>query len=136
MSADNGIYVLKLKDQYRVIHAAAIDNLWWDFTKMSGSSDSLVPTRLVEYFEESKKLFTKDDVDKEIERLSELVEWTEYGVCHMDCSPMVTWDALVSLAYEHAKTEIVVLNGLDEKWEDDLERLENFVREYENIDFT
>jgi len=30
MSADNGIYILKSKDGFRVIHAQSIDNLnWW-----------------------------------------------------------------------------------------------------------
>ena len=30
MSADNGIYVAQFPDGYRVIHAQAIDNLWWN----------------------------------------------------------------------------------------------------------
>lgn len=29
MSADNGIYILQAKDGYRVVHAQAIENLWW-----------------------------------------------------------------------------------------------------------
>lgn len=29
MSADNGIYILKTKDQYRVAHLCAIDNVTW-----------------------------------------------------------------------------------------------------------
>lgn len=29
MSADNGIYILKSKDGYRVIHAQAIENIYW-----------------------------------------------------------------------------------------------------------
>lgn len=29
MSADNGIYILKTKDQYRVAHLQSIDNVSW-----------------------------------------------------------------------------------------------------------
>lgn len=29
MSADNGIYILQTKDQYRVAHLCAIDNVLW-----------------------------------------------------------------------------------------------------------
>ena len=29
MSADNGVYILKSKDGYRVAHAQAIENLYW-----------------------------------------------------------------------------------------------------------
>lgn len=29
MSADNGIYILKLKDQYRVAHHQSVENVYW-----------------------------------------------------------------------------------------------------------
>lgn len=29
MSADNGIYILKTKDGYRVLHSQAIENIYW-----------------------------------------------------------------------------------------------------------
>ena len=32
MSADNGIYILKSKDGYRVTDAQAIDNIYWHYT--------------------------------------------------------------------------------------------------------
>lgn len=41
MSADNGIYILKLKDQYRVIEAQAIGNLYWSFSTFSNKGENM-----------------------------------------------------------------------------------------------
>jgi hypothetical protein len=57
MSADNGIYILKCKDQNRVIHTQAIENLHWSYITQN-SQEYLVPTRIIEYFGTSK--FTRD----------------------------------------------------------------------------
>jgi len=53
MSADNGVYILKTKDQYRVAHLQAIENLsWsaidgrWDFSEKE--KERYVPTRVME----------------------------------------------------------------------------------------
>lgn len=53
MSADNGIYILKLKDQCRVAHLQAIDNIYWsefesDITTAKRYHREIVPTRVVE----------------------------------------------------------------------------------------
>lgn len=53
MSADNGIYILKTKDQYRVAHLCAIDNVTWSVINGDWNTDmnkrgKLVPTRVVE----------------------------------------------------------------------------------------
>lgn len=58
MSADNGIYILECKDQYRVIHAQAIENLYWTFLDGMMSVDKPVSTRIVEMYGDSK--YTRD----------------------------------------------------------------------------
>lgn len=44
MSADNGVYILQLKDQIRVVYTQAIDNLWWTPLERGILQDKLVPT--------------------------------------------------------------------------------------------
>ena len=55
MSADNGIYILKTKDQYRVTHTQAIENVYWEYDSryayyINERTNKLVPTRVVEYW--------------------------------------------------------------------------------------
>ena len=59
MSVDNGIYILKTKDQYRVTHAQAIENIYWEYDNkyayyFNSANDKLVPTRVVEYWGDCK----------------------------------------------------------------------------------
>lgn len=54
----SAIYILKTKcNQYRVIHAQTIDDLYWSWLPDADFSD-LVPTRVVEYF--GKCPYTRD----------------------------------------------------------------------------
>lgn len=84
MSADNGIYILKGKDGWRVIHTSAIDNLtwWWTderlydetfvqaqkeagiinpFRNMGESKDDLNPREIAAYFGNSKVYRTREE---------------------------------------------------------------------------
>ena len=59
MSADNGIYILKLKDQYRVAHLQAIENIYWsefecDISTAKRYNREIVPTRVVEMWGDCK----------------------------------------------------------------------------------
>ena len=102
MSADNGIYVLKTKDQYRVAHLQAIDNVYW--SAIDGKQIKLVPTRVVELWGDCK--FTRDG-DK---ALSIAHKWEgslpicEYGVCVITYNK--TWEQILKDAQEYAKKEI------------------------------
>lgn len=58
MSADNGIYILKAKDGYRVVHAQAIENLWW-WDEMQNDSYELNPKYVFDYFSRSPVFKTK-----------------------------------------------------------------------------
>lgn len=102
MSADNGIYCLNLKDQSRVIHAQAIDNLWWSFITFS-SEKEFVPTRLVEYFCASDPMSKESAIEKAFE-MSHDYTILEYGVSEFDVDK--TWEELVKEAKIIAKKEI------------------------------
>lgn len=125
MSADNGIYILKCKDQYRVIHAQAIDNLWW--TPLNPNNQELVPTRLVEYYGNSR--YTRDaekamQVATAIERKW---KWTEYGIRTFTINK--TWKQIVKEAKELAPKEIEILKtwNSDGRWDYEISRLEQIM---------
>jgi hypothetical protein len=57
MSADNGIYLLETpavkgskKKEYRVIHAQAIDNIYWDENCPNNNNSEGNPSQVVAYF--------------------------------------------------------------------------------------
>jgi hypothetical protein len=80
MSADNGIYIAKFSDGYRVTEAQAIENL--DYFP-EGSKER--KHELLCYFGESEVYKTEDEAYKkayEIEdKNDERGDWTEYGIC-------------------------------------------------------
>jgi hypothetical protein len=95
MSADNGIYILQSLDGYRVIHAQAIENLYYWETSTCCSNpvpiideyknercrecgsylpkmeqrDSICPNRLKEYFGECEVFKTEEKALQEAERI-------------------------------------------------------------------
>ena len=53
MSADNGIYILKTKDQYRVAHFTNSENMY--YSAITGSyKNEIVSSRAVELWGDSK----------------------------------------------------------------------------------
>ena len=96
MSADNFIGVLILTDGYRVIHAGAIDNLW--FTNVPEAEfGRWHPVRIFEYFNDSKPVFTKEDADIEIAKLYRKWDYVEYGVLEINMMPY-SWDDIVEIS--------------------------------------
>lgn len=77
MSADNGIYVAKFPDGYRVVHAQAIDNL--DYYK----DEALRINEIHSYFGRSTVIQTKDAALLEAHRMSKDIPILEYGVCYI-----------------------------------------------------
>lgn len=102
MSADNGIYILKAKDQYRIAHLSAIDNVY--YSAICGEQERLVPTRVVEMWGKCK--FTRD----ESKALDIAHNWArrlpicEYGVCVITYNK--TWKHILEDAQKYAKREI------------------------------
>lgn len=109
MSADNGIYILKTKDQYRVAHLCAIDNISWsiidgNWQNNDATRGKWVPTRVVEMWGDCK--FTRD----ESKALSMAHKWVsslpicEYGVNIITYNK--TWKQILKDAKKYAKEEI------------------------------
>lgn len=130
MSADNGIYVLKTKDQFRVAHLQAIDNVTWsvidgDWYSNEETRGKLVPTRVVEMWGNCK--FTRN----EGKALSLAHKWAsrlpicEYGVNVITYNK--TWKQILKDAREYAKKEIEFINnssGKESMWNYKLPQLQ------------
>jgi hypothetical protein len=117
MSADNGIYILKTKDnQYRVIHAQAIENLYFSF--LDSENKALVPTRIVEYFGDCKFTWKFEIASKVAFSMEQSTPICEYGIktIHVD----KTWKEIIKEAKELAVLEMEEVmkrndNGYDMK---------------------
>jgi len=75
MSADNGVYIHKFRNGWRVIHAQCIDNIYWNRGKNKYNYRILK-----EYFEESPLFKTKKEAYEYAEKLYTEIGWTEYGI--------------------------------------------------------
>ena len=94
MSADNGIYILKTKAveplidsdfEYRVIHAQAIDNIYWDQEELDYREDSqFAPEIAFQYFGEAPVFRTHGGAWGEACDLNEDHSYSEYGICSLD----------------------------------------------------
>jgi hypothetical protein len=86
MSADNGIYILQSKDGFRIAHAQAIENIYWNFEKKE-LTDEINPKILYDYFHKSPVFKTVEEVTKEAIRIYEEIiqddfcPIVEYGIC-------------------------------------------------------
>lgn len=94
MSADNGIYILKTLAmeaepeepfEYRVAHASAIENIYWDHEAGRERNDGkFTPQLAFEYFGNAP---TFRNLGKAMERAHEISEGIfplEYGICVLD----------------------------------------------------
>lgn len=109
MSADNGIYILKTKDQYRVAHLQAIDNVSWsiidgDWRNKKETRGKCVPTRVIEMWGRCK--YTKDEsvALKLAHKWASSLPICEYGVNIITYNK--TWKHIVEDAKEYAKREL------------------------------
>ena len=76
MSADNGIYVHKFRDGWRVTHAQAIENIYWRKGKNNYNYRILK-----QYFQDSPLFKTRQDAMDYACKLYDELEYTEYGIC-------------------------------------------------------
>jgi hypothetical protein len=72
MSADNGIYILEMKDQARVIHAQAIENLWWS-DKTKQMEDEMVSSSIVDYYGGAIPMTSEEARNKAFEMEEEIM---------------------------------------------------------------
>jgi len=80
MSADNGIYIAEFPDGFRVIHAQAIENLYFYEEGSKEWHDTIDG-----YFKESKVLKTEKEARKTAQEMNKKITdeylFTEYGIC-------------------------------------------------------
>lgn len=80
MSADNGVYILKTKDQYRVIETQAIENIYFSFIEPEKLGNHIIPTRVLEYWGNCRYTFNQETAMRVADRiLKSVIE--DYGVC-------------------------------------------------------
>lgn len=122
MSADNGIYILCLKDDFRVIHAQAIDNLWWSMETMN-ETDKINPIEVISYFKNARVFDNMPDAMNYAVKLYEEHSIVEYGICPIDDLHEFTWEQILQQAKEIAKIEIdaITKNNNDGRWDNDIE---------------
>ena len=135
MSADNGIYILKTKDQYRVAHLCAIDNVTWsvidgDWCTDMDKREKLVPTRVVEMWGNCKYTRNKNKAFEIAHKWDSSLPICEYGVNVITYNK--TWKHIVEDAKKYAEEEIDFINkqGTDEKnewYKCQLERLQKII---------
>lgn len=116
MSADNGVYILKTKDQYRVAHIQGIDNIYFsfidgDWRDIESKKNKYVPTRVVEFWgmcnftKSAKRAF---EIANKIEKNLPICE---YGVCVITYNK--SWNEIIKDAERYAKKE---LKAFDERY--------------------
>lgn len=130
MSADNGIYILKTKDQYRVAHLQAIDNVSWsiidgDWQNKKETRGKCVPTRVIEMCGKCK--YTRDEnvAYRIAHKWASSLPICEYGVNVITYNK--TWKHIVEDAKEYAKKEIDYIRETGDGNRCDIERLESIV---------
>ena len=75
MSADNGVYIHKFKEGYKVIHAQAIDNIYWHRGKKKYNYRILR-----NMFKKAKTFKTRSDALNYALDLNNKIGYTEYGI--------------------------------------------------------
>ena len=83
ISADNGIYIAKFPDGYRVIYAQAIDNLWY---YPDGSEEQL--TEIKNYFEYAPVYDTRESAILAAYGKAKEYDMLEYGVSEIGELPL------------------------------------------------
>lgn len=114
MSADNGIYILKTKDQYRVAHLQGIETASWSIIDgywpyHSDKGYKYVPTRVVEIWGDSKFTGNEYKAFQIAHKWADSLPVCEYGVNVITYNK--TWKHILEDAKKYAKKEIEFLKG-------------------------
>lgn len=127
MSADNGIYILKTKDSFRVIHAQAIENLFYTYLNNGTWKDDVVSTRAVEYYGDCR--YTRDEsvALKIAMSMAKREPILEYGI--KTISTNKSWRQILKEAKELAVKELECLKDKDKRhYEYDINCLERILK--------
>lgn len=80
MSADNGIYILRTRDQYRVAEERAIDRIFYDPEGLELAGGTLNPAVAVEVWGNSRAVRDGDAALEIAVRMLERLPGCEYGI--------------------------------------------------------
>ena len=81
MSADNSILVANFKNQYRVIHTGAADNLTYDCDSYDGEYNY---DEVYRVFKNAKRFYGEDAAYDYAHELEEHFGYIEYGISQLD----------------------------------------------------
>lgn len=102
MSSDNGLYILKTPKEnsdgfeYRVIHAQAINNIYFDDTFPNNNNPEGTPKEVIAYFGNCEVLTEEAAQKKAFEMYDEIIKddfcpIVEYGICSIDLPHSFQW---------------------------------------------
>lgn len=109
MSADNGVYILKCKDQYRVAYTQGIDNISYSMADGYWENHKLVPTRVVQVFGDCKYTRNADTALQLAYRWCSRLPVCEYGINILTYNK--TWKHIVEDARRYAVLELNCLKA-------------------------
>ncbi len=115
MSADNGIYILKTRDQYRIAHLQSAEYMNYSILTQN-CNDEIIPTRAVELWGDGK--FTrKENIALHIaHKWADSLPICEHGVNIVKYNN--TWKELLKEAVKYAQLEIKTIEkrGNENDW--------------------
>lgn len=106
MSADNTILILRLKDEFRVGHFHAVENIYWSWEGQTHSNP--VSVRVFEFFHNSPKTNTQQEALKVAQDLYDDIGYVEYGIQSITIDK--TFLEIVNEAKEDIQKEIYILS--------------------------
>ena len=114
---NSGIYILRLKDQFRVAYVPNTENLYWSFATMN-IENKLVPTRLLEHYGNGEGCGYKEIIKQAVEmkrRIHASINFIYYGKA---------WEEVFHEAQVLADTEIAsIQKNNDGRWDSALKNL-------------
>ena len=124
MSADNGVYILQCRDQFRVALIYGSDTLRWDHIKREFAD--LKSVRLYEAFNNRKEWRVEQEALWDARRILKKYASCEYGIQYILVDK--SWEIIEEEALEQAWEELEYLGTAehnDGRWNDAIETLKN-----------
>ena len=122
MSADNGVYILQCRDQFRVALIYGSDTLRWDHIKREFAD--LKSVRLYEAFSASKEWRVEQEALWDARRILKKLDSCEYGIQYILVDK--SWDVIEAEALEQAWEELEYIGTTEHNngsWNDAIETL-------------
>ena len=82
MSANNGVYILKTDNQYRVKHIQSIENLYWNSQGLY--CDTMQPEQIVRLFGKCKHTYNAEKAIDIALNIQNNLSICEYGIVLLD----------------------------------------------------